>query len=152
MRSNLVVVTAFLCLAVGCGTGGDFPVAKVTGVVRCNGVPVPGGLVYFEPKQTGESAVVGKVGLGVIDDQGNFTVSTYGDGDGAVVGPHLVKVDKGSGPGCDCAMNSAKIVTELQVTEDGENNFTIELPEKTRMDTQAELAEDEEDEEDDEDD
>ena len=123
MQLNLPIAMAFSIFAMGCGTGGDFPVAKVTGVVQCNGVPVPGGLVYFEPKQTGESALVGKVGLGVIDDQGNFTVSTYGDGDGAVVGTHLVKVDKGSGPGCDCAMNSAKVVTEVQVTEGGGQQF-----------------------------
>src|SRR6056297_894543 len=57
-----VGLIAFAVLFAGCSGGGDFPVAPVTGVVQCNGQPVLGGLIFFEPKQTGESAVVGKVG------------------------------------------------------------------------------------------
>lgn len=148
ISAGLVVLVVGLA---GCGSD-QFPVAKVSGVVLCNGEPVPGGLVYFEPQQTGTNAVVGKVGLGVIDEQGKFTVRTYGANDGAVVGMHNIKVDRGSGPGCDCAMNADKTVAELEVTADGENNFTIDLPPKTRMDEMAERGELEEDDEDEEED
>jgi len=148
LTKSLGLVAIAVALA-GCGEGGDFSVAPVTGVVQCNGQPVPGGLIFFEPKQTGDSAVVGKVGLGIIDESGNFTVSTYGDGDGAVVGLHRVKVEKGSGPGCACAMNADKEVAEVEVTADGENVFTIDLPKKTSLDVRAEKLAAEEDEEDD---
>lgn len=145
---------SFWCIAAvafviaGCG-GGEFEVAPTTGVLRCNGSPVGGGLVFFEPKQTGENAVVGKVGLGVVDAEGKFSVSTYGDGDGAIVGPHIIKVEKGSGPGCDCAMNADREVMQVEITSDGENFIEVDLPEKTRNDARAEAAEDDEDEEED---
>ncbi len=123
----------------GCGTG-QFPVAPVSGVVMCDGKPVPGALVYFAPQQSGDNALVGKVGLGVVDDQGKFTVRTYGSDDGAVVGMHDVRVERGNGPGCDCAMNPDRAVAQVEV-KDGENNFTIELPPKTRLDERAEREE-----------
>ncbi len=144
---NILSCLVLAALA-GCGSG-DFPVAQVTGVVLCDGKPVPGALVFFEPQQAGDNALVGKTGLGVANDQGEFSVRTYGSNDGAVVGMHNVKVERGSGPGCDCAMNGDKTVVVIEVTADGENNFSIALPEKTRADARAERAEDDEDEEDD---
>ncbi|EMI18797.1 hypothetical protein RMSM_04272 [Rhodopirellula maiorica SM1] len=114
-------------------------------MVKCNGNAVGGGTVYFQPKQTGKSAVVGKIGLGVIDAQGQFTISTYGNGDGAVVGTHIVKVDRGSGPGCDCAMNADRELMQVEVTAGEDNSFEIVLPEKTRRDVRAEQAEADED-------
>lgn len=147
--SRRPVSFAMLMLAfAGCGDSG-FDVASTSGVVLCNGQPVTGGLVYFEPKQTGESAVVGKVGLGTIDAQGNFTVTTYENGDGAVVGPHVIKVGKGSGPGCDCAMNADRIVMEVDVASGAENVFEVVLPKKTRQDQFAENAEADENEDND---
>lgn len=135
---------------VGCG-GGDFPTAPTTGVVMCEGKPVPGALVFFEPQLQGENALVGKTGLGVANDEGKFSVKTYGSNDGAVVGMHNVKVERGSGPGCDCAMNQDKIVVEVEVKAGEDNNFTINLPEKTRADSMAERAASEEDDDDEED-
>lgn len=146
IRHSRVLALLALTLA-GCGSG-DFPVAPVTGVVVCNGKPVPGALVFFEPLQAGDKAIVGKTGLGVANDQGEFSVRTYGANDGAIVGMHSVKVERGSGPGCDCAMNGDRTVVELEVKSGGENNFSIELPKKTRSDAIAERAEEEEDDED----
>lgn len=135
----------------GCGGSGieEMPVASVTGVVQCKGAPIQGGIIFFEPKQTGESAKVGKTGMGRIDDQGRFTISTYGTEDGAVVGKHSVKVEKGDGPGCDCTMLVSKVVIEVDVEADGENNFTITLPEKTKRDALMERAEEDDDDEED---
>src|SRR6056297_171841 len=126
---SVTVVAATLLLA-GCG-GGDFEVAPTTGVVRCNGRPIEGGLVFFEPTRTGDSAIVGKVGLGVIDEQGQFSVSTYGDSDGAVVGPHVIKVGRGDSAGCDCAMNADRAVMEVQISRGADNYFEVDLPGKT---------------------
>lgn len=140
-------VLALMAFALaGCGSS-DFPVASVTGVVMCNGKPVPGALVFFEPRQTGDNAIVGKTGLGVANDQGEFSVRTYGANDGAVVGLHSVKVERGSGPGCDCAMNADKTIVELEVKSEGVNNFSIELPKKTRSDAIAQKAEEEDEDE-----
>ncbi|HBE67469.1 MAG TPA: hypothetical protein DDW52_04900 [Planctomycetaceae bacterium] len=136
-------------LFVGCG-GGDFPTAPATGVVLCDGKPVPGALVFFEPQLKGEDAMVGKTGLGVANDEGKFSVKTYGANDGAVVGMHNVKVERGSGPGCDCAMNQDKVVLEVEVKSGEDNDFTINLPEKTRADTRAEQSQEDEDDEEDE--
>lgn len=152
LKSLSCAVLGVLVLTLaGCGSS-DFPVASVTGVVLCDGKPVPGALVFFEPQQEGDNAMVGKTGLGVANDLGEFSVRTYGSNDGAVVGKHKVKVERGSGPGCDCAMNADKTVVVLEVTADGENNFSIELPEKTRADAKAEKAAQDEDDEDEEDD
>ncbi|WP_143549279.1 hypothetical protein [Rhodopirellula bahusiensis] len=149
-RTLFVVLCLATTLLPGCGDDG-FPVAPVTGVVKCNGETVGGGIVYFQPKQVGDDAVVGKIGLGVINPQGEFTVSTYGNGDGAVVGPHIIKVGKGSGPGCDCAMNADRMIMEVEVTSGPENTFEIDLPKKTRQDARAEQLEADEDDDDDDD-
>ncbi|KLU05027.1 hypothetical protein RISK_002789 [Rhodopirellula islandica] len=147
-RTLFVVLCFATALVTGCSDD-EFAVAPVNGVVKCNGEIVGGGVVYFQPKQVGDSAVVGKIGLGVIDSQGQFTVSTYGTGDGAVVGTHIVKVGKGSGPGCDCAMNADRMVMEVEVTSGPENTIEIELPKKTRQDARAEQLEADEDDDDD---
>lgn len=143
-----------LCVATvlfpGCG-GDAFEVAPVEGFVQCNGTPVGGGIVYFQPMQTGDSAIVGKIGLGVIDSQGKFTISTYGEGDGAVVGPHVIKVEQGSGPGCDCAMNADRVIMEVEVTQGADNSFEIELPKMNQREIRAKklgTGDDDDDEED----
>lgn len=143
------VIAVLTLTLIGCGSG-DFPVAPVTGVVMCNGKPVPQALVFFEPQEKGDDALVGATGLGVGNADGTFSVRTYGDNDGAVVGKHYIKVESG-GTDCDCAMNPDKIVTEVEVKAEGENNFTIDLPRKTRADARAQreqAMEDDEDEED----
>jgi hypothetical protein len=123
-----------LFLTVGCGSG-SFPTSKVTGKVLCKGVPVANVRVFFEPLQTGKSAIVGKSGYGVADKEGAFVLSTYGDGDGAVVGRHRVRVDRPHPedfPGfqCDCATNSEVDVMEVDVAAGRVNSFEVVLREK----------------------
>src|SRR6187401_1043114 len=85
-----------LCAAVlfltGCNSGGDFPTAPVTGRVICEGKPVPHVMIFFEPTESGKSAIVGKAGFAIAKDDGTFRLTTYKDGDGAVVGHHRVRV------------------------------------------------------------
>jgi hypothetical protein len=122
-----------LALLAGCGKG-DFPTAEVTGRVVCEGQPVSNVLVFFEPLERGQSAVVGKQGIGRTKPDGTFTVSTYGDGDGAVVGAHRVRVGWMEGkvdPSCPCQVNSEQdIFSELEVKKGEKNEFELKLRKK----------------------
>ena len=53
---------------------------------------MPHVMVFFEPLQEGKSALVGKQGIAFAEEDGTFVISTYGTGDGAVVGKHRVRV------------------------------------------------------------
>ena len=74
-----------LLLLGGCGSG--LPErGKVTGKVTFNGKPVPEGTVTFYP-QTGRSA------SGRIQPDGTYTLTTFDEGDGAIVGSHEVTIE-----------------------------------------------------------
>lgn len=134
-RCLLVVL---LCISAGCGGGlEEFPTAKASGKVVCDGKPVPNVRVYFSPKASGTSAISGKSGWGTTNDEGVFVISTYGEEDGAVVGLHRITVDAPHPERfpdfqCNCETDSNRTLMEAEVTEDGENQFTIDLPAKTR--------------------
>lgn len=85
--SSLILIFA---MASGCGPGRDGslpPTAPVTGTVTFQGEAVRGGTVTFHPKGAGNP------GVGWLDEEGHFSVATYYDDDGAVVGEHSVTVD-----------------------------------------------------------
>ena len=129
----LIVVGQVL---VGCGSRGQFPVASTRGSVTCEGQPVPGAFVFFEPLASGTSALVGKQGIGVADANGKFVISTYGDNDGAVIGKHRVRVgapnaDMHPNFSCPCTLNSEVDVLEVEVKDDGKNEFQLALKKKT---------------------
>ena len=128
------LVFALTCLA-GCNSGGEFPTAPATGRVMCEGKPVPHVMVFFEPLETGKSALVGKAGFAVAKEDGTFALSTYGNGDGAVIGHHRVRV----GPPhredfpnfkCDCYLNAEVDLMEVDVKK-GKNEFELVLKKKT---------------------
>ncbi|MCR9291153.1 MAG: DUF4198 domain-containing protein [bacterium] len=145
---NFIRRSALVVLLCGCGGGLEkFPVAKVTGRVVCEGKPVPHAMVFFEPIAKGGSAIVGKAGFADADENGEFVLSTYGTGDGAVVGKHNVKVDRPSGEDypdfeCDCQLNDVDVVMQVDII-DGQNQFTIELPKETRRNRGKQLSEEE---------
>ncbi|MCA8999098.1 MAG: hypothetical protein KDA80_19005 [Planctomycetaceae bacterium] len=137
----------------GCSGGGDFPVAKTTGTVTCGGQPVPHVLVMFTPVRKGKEAYSGKTGHAYANEQGEFAVSTYGNGDGAVIGNHGVKVD---GPSredhpdfqCDCQLGGGVDVAQVEVTKGGENHFEIvlrKMNDQERRRREQEVAEELED-------
>ena len=122
--------------AAGCDTGPDrFPVAEAGGIVLCDGNPLSGGLVMFNPQMVGEDMNAGKQARAYIKPDGTFQLGTYEGEDGAVIGTHKVIVqalrggdedddersDAGLG-GCDG--RPAELIT---VTADGDNQFMIEL-------------------------
>jgi hypothetical protein len=134
-RSSLL-----LCCALwlgGCSEGLEkFPTAAATGTVTCNGQPVPNVRVYFSPIAR-DGAIGGKSGWGKAGDDGQFVINTYSDDDGAVIGSHNVTVDAPHPQmirdfTCDCQTDGNKIITTVEVTSDGPNTFSIELPAKSR--------------------
>jgi hypothetical protein len=129
-------IFGFLFILALSGCGGDaFPTVSTTGTVTCNGKPVEGALVYFEPIRgqsgTQGNAIVGKQGFSWTDSEGKFAISTYDPGgeDGAVVGKHRVRVGKGKS-NCDCETNDEKDLMEVDVIAEGENTFELVLPKK----------------------
>lgn len=77
--------------AAGCGGVSDAPVlAKVTGVVMLDGKPLTKGSVQFTPDSS--QGTSGRMALGDIGPDGEFTLTTSTPGDGAQVGFHKVSV------------------------------------------------------------
>jgi hypothetical protein len=144
--SALLLTMAFAPLAIGCGGSGieKFPVAKTTGRVMCEGKPVAQAHVFFEPLETGASANVGKGAFAVTDESGAFTLSTYGNGDGAVVGKHRVRVDGPNKSQCECVLNSERDVMQVEIKDGEKNEFEVVLPKKTARDKALGADEDDE--------
>jgi len=119
----------------GCNSSGSFPTAPTTGRVICEGQPVPHVIVFFEPMQTGKSALVGKQGVAHAEADGTFFISTYGEKDGAVIGHHRVRVGMPRGDDhanfkCPCYINPEIDVMEVDVKK-GKNEFEVVLKKKT---------------------
>jgi hypothetical protein len=85
------VLSTLAALALfGCGPSRDPnlpPTANVSGKVIYQGEPVTVGTVTFHPEGDGNPAV------GLLGEDGTFSLSTYAPGDGAVVGKHSVTID-----------------------------------------------------------
>jgi hypothetical protein len=145
--TNYSVITAWYCkppvvcllgplfLLAGCGSNSEFPTAPVHGRVLCEGQPVPHVMVFFEPLESGKSALVGRAGFAIAKEDGTFVLSSYGDGDGAVIGRHRVRV----GPPhpedhpnykCACYLNDEVDLTEVEVKQ-GKNEFDLVLKKRT---------------------
>lgn len=82
-RWAFVAITAAFFIGLG-GCGGP-TLAPVKGKVTYKGKPLQFGGIMFQPAS-------GQPARGIIGADGTFTLSTYFDGDGAVVGKHHVRV------------------------------------------------------------
>lgn len=85
-----LLVTAF-CFLCGCG-GSPYEVAPVHGVVKLNDTVLPQGGIMFSPVAKGESINPGKAAVGTIQSDGTYTLTTFRDQDGAIVGEHWVTI------------------------------------------------------------
>ncbi len=84
--STLVLLTV---VAAGCGGGANFPKTyPVTGKVTVNGKPIEGAMVTFQLESGKENAI------GTTDKNGEFTLSMFQPGDGAVPGQYRIAVSK----------------------------------------------------------
>lgn len=88
----LPTALAAICLLglAGCGGGEDFPTTPISGKVTFDGQAVKGGSVMLTPAPGTEDKPAGKPATGTVGEDGTFTLSTYGDNDGAVIGKHSV--------------------------------------------------------------
>ncbi len=125
----------FLLATAGCGSGlKEFPVAETSGVVLCEGKPLPFAKVQFNPVRTegSKSAEVGKPGFAFADQDGKFVLTTYNDGDGAVVGKHVVTAVPDPGNPCNCHSDDITPLMEVEVREGQENSFEVVVPLKQK--------------------
>lgn len=136
-RYSVLALIPFLMASCGSGIK-EFPTSPTTGVVKCEGNPVGNVQVIFAPIGEGGDSIAGKSGYAVAESDGTFSLTTYSNEDGAVVGKHNVivsspKAEEHPDFECECQTDSRANVMQVEVTEDGENNFTIELPKKVKQ-------------------
>lgn len=85
----LAMTTAMVLI--GCGSDPDKPkLGKISGVVTYKGQPVESGRVVFTPTGGGGT---GQSASGMIGPDGSYTLTTFDEGDGAILGEHVVTVD-----------------------------------------------------------
>ena len=84
LASALALVTA---LPTGCGPSGSVPVAKVRGTITYRGNPVAKASISFIPEKAGTIPA-----LATTDENGVYTLGTYGTKDGAPIGPCRVAI------------------------------------------------------------
>jgi len=135
----LCLVSLGLMFGSGCFGKQGIETAPASGVVTYNGQPLAYGRVSFRPE-------AGSPATGEIQPDGSFSLSTYGNSDGAIVGTHQVavvatEVDAGvtNATPANTEMKVAKSMipkkytsfstSELtvEVVAGGENQFTLEL-------------------------
>ena len=126
----LALVGVACVLSMGCNNRPEM--APVQGTVTLDGKPLPGGRVMFAPVASGEDKLVGASALGHIQKDGTFVLTTYEDGDGAVVGTHYPVVmenrqdDDRPNEGPKIGVITLRDTT-FQVVAGQENVFKIEL-------------------------
>ena len=99
----LIVPCFVLVLLVGCGGPNVQP---VQGTITFHGKPVGPGEILFAPDQA--KGTKGKTAMGTFDADGVYTLTSYGEGDGALVGYHKVAIrprTPGAEPGDEYQMN-----------------------------------------------
>ena len=82
-----VCLAAIALLVAGC-SGGQQPTAPVSGKVTHNGEAVTSGIISFSPIAADGEGV--KAASGVVQSDGSYTLTTYAENDGAVIGKHRV--------------------------------------------------------------
>lgn len=91
--SRVLALAGAIALSVaafGCSSGPKRPATiKVSGKVTMNGTPVPGATVSFQPAATG-----GRAAVGITDGAGQYVLTTFEAGDGAVAGDYGVAIVK----------------------------------------------------------
>ena len=91
---KLVLVLGAACIwLAGCSSAkqGQLTTAEVTGQVTYRSAPLGSGQITFFPMQSSGEGV--RVAYGTLDAQGRYRLSTYGKGDGAILGDHRVAVE-----------------------------------------------------------
>lgn len=85
MRSGGVVALAMVAILVSGCEKSPAPTYPATGRATFEGEPVKGATITFVPEQ-------GRPATAITDDDGEFEMSTFKPGDGAVAGRHTVTI------------------------------------------------------------
>lgn len=119
-RVPLLFACCLLTLVGGCGETDDRPTRfPVSGKVTQGGNPVAGAAVTFVPKEAGGSSA-----FATTNDAGEFQLTTFDAGDGAIPGDYHVKVEKYESTGPAAAGSSTEGLSELN-TEDYEPDTDV---------------------------
>lgn len=82
------MILSVICVASGCGGATTPQPVPVQGTVFWKGVPMTTGRVQFVPKDP----TVGRPAAGDVDKSGNYELSTFKPGDGAIPGKYKIQV------------------------------------------------------------
>lgn len=132
VRMNRILAPIALILLVGCGPN----IADVRGKITFDGKPVTAGIVTFAPKVPENQFDAGKPATAMPDENGEFRLSTFRKGDGALIGTHNVTY-QAPGPPRDNHPQTAenykkfgnvRLKADYTVeVKSGVNNITLEL-------------------------
>jgi hypothetical protein len=111
-------VALLVCLVSGCNRS-PYELAPVSGLVTIDGHPLSDAKVMFAPIARGNNRDSGKPAFGQLVTDGSFTLTTYNEGDGAIVGEHWVTIIR---------TNEKREVTSTPVT-----NSPSSIPQFDRM-------------------
>ena len=106
-------------LLMGCGGEDRPPLAKASGIVKLDGAPVEGATVTYLPVDGG------RPGTGQTDAQGRYTIKTFEDAEGAIVGDHKVAVMKVSGEGADVLDEGGAPSGDVSDEDDGSDGLSM---------------------------
>ena len=125
-------VSLLALVGVGGCSKSPYDLAQAGGAVTIDGVPFTTGKVMFAPIAKGEDRRAGRPALGRLQSDGSFTLSTYEEGDGAIVGEHWVHRDSNRRRGRRAVFHRSSfhallVPAPLNVVADQENRFDIKL-------------------------
>jgi hypothetical protein len=110
-RIGLLLAICGALVTVGCSGGPKRPATvKVSGKVTMGGTPVPRATVSFQPTAPG-----GRAAVGITDDAGQYSLTTFTAGDGAVAGDYgvaIAKMEEGAAGGAGTANTDQYIPPE----------------------------------------
>lgn len=88
-----IMTLTLLATVAGCGGDPDKPkLGRVSGKVTYKGKSVDAGHIVFTPIQ-GKGGETGQSATGEIDSSGQYSMTTFNTGDGAILGQHIVTVE-----------------------------------------------------------
>jgi len=93
LRSSLCVL--LLCFLCGCSEVEDTiarPVYQVTGTALFNGKPIQDGVIRLHPVEEPEDGKQVTIPRGVVNENGEYTITTYHTNDGAPSGEYRISV------------------------------------------------------------
>ncbi|MBA2113043.1 hypothetical protein [Bremerella alba] len=95
--NHVGLATACCLMFAGC-TAQQSATAPVQGSVTHNGEPVGLGQVVFQPVSAEDKNYPGKPARATVQPDGNYTLTTFDEGDGALLGKHRVTFELGPQP------------------------------------------------------